>query len=296
MSLIGKMTAAMVEAVPANLRLPEHRQIELYSKRKTLEFAESDADAAPYARLAGLARAYHLMETLLAARYADGEAETSWAFYSRLPRDSMGDKVASQIYRILRIARLVLFHPHGHVEAVDGAVKINGCVNRVALSLEITPAGLTLLETAVAYWALAQSSPYPAAYTEAMLAEYFFDIIAEIRRFADEDRVLFQFRRLRAFCRHFRFDCDNPKMKIDDEGIVIEIDALYRDKARYPIDFFFVLDGALHIVPVEALNEGRLATAEFAKWRARLSDGEKLPAEFGVRFGRHQDVVGQPMT
>lgn len=296
MSPSVKMAAAMVEAGRERLCLPEHRQIELHSKRKTLDFAEGDDDQAPYALLAGVVRAFHLMETLLAARYADGEAPASWAFYSRLPRDSGLDKVVSQLYRILRAAKLVLFHPHGHVEAIDGAVKINGFVGRVALSLEITPIGLTLLQSAAAYWALAQSSPYPLAYVEAMLNEYFFDVTGEIRRFADEDRVLYQFRRPRPFGRHFRFDCDNPKLKQDDDGVTIEIAPLYRDKARFPIDFFFVLDHALHIAPVEALNEGRIRRADLDKWRARLGEGEKLPAEFAIRFGRHQDVVGQPMT
>ena len=129
-----------------------------------------------------------------------------------------------------------------------------------------------------------------------MLAEYFFDIGAEIKRYSDEDRNLYQFRRPVPFCRQFRFDCDNPKLSFDGDHVVLDISKPYRDPARYPIDFFVVVDGALHIVPVEALKEGRIAGGELPKWRARLADGDRLPAEFRGRFGRQEGAVNQPMT
>ena len=62
MSLIGKISAAMADAAPRRLVLPEHRQIELYSKRKSLEFEEPDEDRVPYPRLAGVVGAFHLLE------------------------------------------------------------------------------------------------------------------------------------------------------------------------------------------------------------------------------------------
>ena len=179
--------------------------------------------------------------------------------------------------------KLVLFHPHGHVDLEDEIVKIGSVVGSAVLALDITPAGLTLLESAVAFIAAHERSPYPKPYVEALLAEYFFDIGAEIRRYSDEGRNLYQFRRAKPFSRHFRFDCDNAKFAFDGDQVVFDIGPLYRDTARHPIDFFVVIDAALHIVPVEALSEGRIARAELAKWRARLSDGERLPAEFRAR-------------
>ena len=80
--------------------------------------------------------------------------------------------------------------------------------------------------------------------------------------FADEDRVLYQFQRKHPFNRYFRFDCDNPKTRIGGDAMEIETGPGYRDTARYPIDFFIVHGDALHIVPVEALSEGKLPLAQ----------------------------------
>ncbi len=297
MSLLNELVAEMSAGATNRLFLPEHRQIELYTKRKSLDFAPPESPTGvPCQLLAGAIRAYMALECFLAPLGGGEEAPNSWTFYKGLPRVATADKLVAEIYRILRIARLVLPHPHGRVDVEDGVVKINGFVGRVALSLEITPVGLRLIESAVSYWLQSQSQPYPAAYVEAVLAEYYFDIVAEIRRFCDENRALFQFRRTRPFCRHFRFDCDNPKVKVVDDEIEIEIGPLHRDKARYPIDFFVILEGLLHIIPVEALSEGRIARSELAKWRANVADGVRLPAAFRARFGRDVVVAGQPMT
>jgi hypothetical protein len=294
--LSAKVIAAMVEGGPRRLSLPEHRQVELYTKRVSLDFDEPVADATPYALLADVVRAFHTLETALAARLFDGEPQASWSFYTALPRDALGDKLASQLYRILRVAKLTLFHPGSKVACEDGLVKITGVVGPTVMALEITPLGLTLLDSAVAFWALNQSSPYPAAYVEALLNEYFEDIVGEIKRYSDEGRSLYQFRRAKPFCRHFRLDCDNPKWSLQGERVVIEIGPRFRDPARCPIDFFLVFDDVLHIVPVEALVEGGIARAELTKWRARLGDGQALPAEFRARFSHPQAAINQPMV
>jgi len=294
--LSAKVIAAMVDGGPRRLSLPEHRQIELYTKRKSLDFDDPAPDETPYAQLAGLVRAFHTLETLLAARLFDGEPQTSWSFYTALPRDALGDKLASQLYRILRVAKLVLFHPGSKVVCEDGLVKITGVVGPTVMALELTPHGLALLESAVAFYALNQHSPYPAAYVEALLAEYFDEIVGEIKRYSDEGRSLYQFRRTRTYCRHFRLDCDNPKWSVEGDQVLIEIGPRYRDAARCPIDFFLVVDDALHIVPVEALDGGAIARAELPKWRARLGGAQALPAEFRARFSHPQPPINQPMV
>ena len=60
--LLAVVSRALAAPAPQRLSLPEYRQIELYSKRKTLEFDAFAADATPYARLAGIVRAFHLLE------------------------------------------------------------------------------------------------------------------------------------------------------------------------------------------------------------------------------------------
>jgi hypothetical protein len=289
--------AASLAAGPRNrLALPEYRQIELYSKRKSLHFAAPEPADGLYQRVGGVCGAFMVLDAYLESQRFPGEAGPSWQRYLSLPRSTMTEKLVAELYRILRIARAVAFHPHGHIETEDGIVKINGAINRMTLTLEITPAGLVLLESAVAYYLESLRQPYPGAYVEAMLSEYFFDIVAEIKRFADEDRVLYQFQRKYHFNRHFRFDCDNPKTRTAGDALEIEIGASYQNRALYPIDFFITAGNVLHIVPAEALTGDKLPLAELDRWRARTPDGVTLPASFRWRFGRETIVIGQPMT
>lgn len=297
MTHLNDIMTALAAPAPSRLVLPEYRQIELYTKRKTLAFAADEARADPAVpRVAALCRTFMTLDAFLAARTPFAEGQTSWVRYSALPRATMTDKIVAELYRMLRVARLVAFHPHGHIETNDGIIKINGAVNRVALTLEMTPAGVTLLESAVTYYLETLHQPYPSAYIDAMLAQYFTDLTAETRRFADEDRILYQFRQPFAFNRHFRFDCDNPKIRLGDGNLEIEIGTRHRDPAVYPIDFYVTIGNALHIIPVEALKNGRLSLADLPKWCARTPDGITLPAAFRQRFGREVMVAGQPMT
>ena len=280
-----------------NLRLPEYRQIELYTRRKALSFAVPPAPGeVPLDRVAAVARAALVFEATLAGLYPTELPLTAWERVKEMPKTTQTEKILAELHRMLRIVRKIAFHPHGHVDLREGIICLNGAIDKVALSLEITVAGLDLLETMVLYWFSARESPYPEAYIEAMLAEFFGDVVAEIKRFSDEDRILYQFRRRDPFNRHFRFDCDNPKVTVEDGHVQFEIGERYRDPARYAIDFYVVLDDVLHIVPVEALKAGRLARQDLPKWRARLNDSISLPATFRTRFAREKIVVGQPMT
>ncbi|WP_454918076.1 hypothetical protein [Xanthobacter sediminis] len=297
MSFMERLAADAAFGWPRRLALPEHRQIELYTKRKALSFLDDERPSeVPLSAVAAVCRSAFLMDAVLLGRHPGAPGRTSWQRYLDLPKASRTDKIVAELYRIGRIARTVAFHHHGHVEMRDAIVRFNGAIDRVALSLEITAAGLDLIEAMTAYWLAAAQSPYPEAYVEAMLAEYFFDVVAEIKRFADEDRILYQFRRPSPFNRHFRFDCDNPKSDVADGMLVFEIPPAHRDAARYPIDFFLMHSQVLHIVPVEATREGRIALDALPKWRARVPDDLSLPASFRPRFAREVMVVGQPMT
>ncbi|MDR3518139.1 MAG: hypothetical protein P4M00_20260 [Azospirillaceae bacterium] len=301
MTLLEDLAIDLAAGVANRLSLPEYRQIELYSHRKALKFAEADAGPPiPVPAIAGACRAFLILDAVLAAHHAAMEGETSWQRYRALPRTTMNEKLVAELYRILRVARLVAFHPKGHVECRNGIVKINATVGKDAVSLEITEAGLVLLESAVVYSLESRRQPYPDAYVEAVLTQYYCDIVAEVRRFFDEDRVLYQFRQKYVFNRHFRFDCDNPRLRSetrgDDDLIEIEIAAPYRDPARYPIDFFVMIGSELHIIPVEALADGTLSRAALERWRIRSPDGQTLPAAFRSRFGREAVAVNQPMS
>ncbi|QGM97535.1 hypothetical protein [Methylocystis parvus] len=277
--------------------MPEYRQIELYTKRKALAFLPTPAtDDVPFDRIAAVAHAALLFEATLAEIVPSDLPLTSWARCKELPKRTRIEKILAELHRILRIVRKVSFHSHGHADMRDGIICLNGAIDMVALSLEITASGLDLLETMTAYWLVNRDGVFPDAYIEMTLGEYFCDLVAEIKRFSDEDRILYQFRRSPAFNRHFRFDCDNPKVAASDGKLIFEIGERYRDAARYSIDFYLVWDDALHIIPVEVLKNGELHCEELPKWRARTPDAFSLPAEFRTRFAREKIVVGQPMT
>lgn len=277
------------------LSLPEHRQIELYTKKKKLVFLEDGGVPDPVPGLLPILTLTALLEGTLEGTTPDLAEKAGWQKYLALPRGSTTDKLVAEVFRILRIVRTVMVHRRGHIDVKDGAIAFTGSIDRVALAVHITPIGLRLLESFVVYYLDSVRQPYGAAYVEAMLMQYFIDIVAETKRFADEDRILYQFRPSFAMNRRTRLDCDNPKVTAAGDVYEFDIGPLYADAARYPIDFFVVIDDALHIIPVEALSGGRLAKADLPRWRARTPDGVSLPAHFRIRFGRETMTPGLPM-
>ena len=280
------------------LSLPEYRQIELYTKKKTLAFADEAAAEAAEAQeaVANLSRVFTLLDGALGEPLGTDDPMAAWRKYQALPRRDGIGKLTAEVYRTLRIFHATITHPSGRVETRNGLIKASSTIDHTALAIRISRVGMTLLESFVVTRLEADALPYSDSYVEAMLCRYWADIAAEIHWYYDEDRVLYQFRDELGLNRHFRFDCDNPRLRVEGDVLAIEIGAAYRDAARYPIDFFVVVDDTLHIIPVEALRDGTLPLSELPRWRARLPDGLTLPAHFRPRFGREAMVVGQPMT
>lgn len=296
MDLFDDLAAGLCALAGDRPRRTEYRQVELYTKKKALNFADSAPQSPAVGLVARALWASSLLDMALESRCPEAQGMSGWQKYQSLPRKTPSEKVAGELFRMLRVVRAVAVHRHGHIEFDDGIVRVNGAIDLVALSLEITPAGLGLLEAAAAYYLESAGQPYSDAYVDAMMLQYLADIVAEVKRFADEDRILYQYKPAFFFNRHFRFDCDNPKIQIADGRIVFEVGAMHRDPVRTPIDFYVVYDRALYIVPVEALRDFALPLDELPRWRARLDDGLTLPAEFRQRFGREVNVPGLPMT
>ena len=296
MKIIDGLVAEYAERRAGRRHLPEHRQLELYSKKRQLRFADEDPRTTEAPSLLGVLLAGSLLDAWHDGRDPSREGQGGWARYLGLPRATGVEKLVAELTRLLRVVRLAAVHADGKIEHADGIVRLRCVFNRCALSLDITPVGLELLEASVLYFLDAQRQPYGEAYVEAMLGQYFADLVGEVKRFSDEDRILYQFRVRRPFNRHLRFDCDNPKFELTEDALTIEVGAFHADSARYPIDFYLVLDDALHIIPVEALVAGRLARSELGTWRSRLALGAGLPARFRARFWRETVVSGLPMT
>lgn len=281
------------------LLLPEHRQIELYTKKKALALAEDPAleQALAEAAAARLVESFILLDQSLgAAPVAPGAALDAWAKYRFLPRRTTIEKLTAELYRTLRLFHAGLTHETGRIESRNGLIKASATVDHTALSIRLTHAGADLLASAVAYRAAENEGPYPAAYVEAMLTRYWSDIAEEVRWYHDEDRVLFQYCDRLRLNRHCRFDCDNARVTLRGDQLRFEVAPPWNDPVRTPIDFFVTLDDRLHIIPVEALTDYTLPVEELPRWRARLDDGTPLPAVFRARFTREVMAAGLPMT
>jgi hypothetical protein len=280
--------------------VPEYRQIELYTKKKKLAFSGFDQDASDIYQAKGTLStsvAFMLLDNFLASQDPSlMEGKTSWQKYLSLPRKTNIEKLVAEVYRILRIVKIAMSHKDGLMEVRDGLIRVSCVFERCSLSLNITRAGLALLESFVFYYLDSFRQPYGIAYIEAMLMQYFTDIVAEVKKFSDEDRVLYQFRQAQPFNRHFRFDCDNPKYTQQDDFLIFDIGDIYSDCARYPIDFFLMAEGILHIVPAEALTNKKILLVELSQWKARISNNMELPIHFRTRFGRETMIAGLPMT
>jgi hypothetical protein len=296
MPLLNDMVTDYSERFGKRLALPEYRQIEIYARKKRVPFA-LDRDNAPPAigGMLGLCTAFLLLDGFCESRDIGLEGKPLWERYRALPRRSTTDKLMAEVYRILRIVRLTSLHAPDHIDMEDGLITLFCTYNRDALRLTITPLGLELLRSFVVYYLESFQQPYPEAYVEAMLMEYFVDILGEIKSFADEDRVLFQFRRKYHFSRTLRLDCDSPRFHSENGLIRFDIGENFVNGARYPIDIFVMIDEALHIIPIEALTDFCLPADALPTWKAR-GDAAALPASFHPRFGRTIQVPGQPMT
>ena len=296
MNLLSDVIADFSARFGHRWSLPEYRQIELYTKKKKMGIAAADPAGVALPGTLSTSVATLLLEDFVQSRSPSFEGKTSWERYQAFPRDNTIDKLVAEVYRILRVFRAGVVQQNGKVEVNNGVIKATCTLNRTALTISLTEVGLSLLESFVYYYLQAARQPYGDAYVEAILMQYYVDIVAEIKGFADEDRVLYQFRKKYEFNRHFRFDCENATFTDHGEHYSVDIGKFHDDGIRYPIDFFVIANGVLHIIPVEALTNKTLPVADLAQWRARVEADNALPPHFRMRFAHVPVVSGYPMT
>lgn len=283
----------------AHCHLPEHRHMEPYTRPRRLTFAEP---APAERRVSGdlifaLTSAYSLLSDWYEGQNPELATLGSWQRYLALPKRTSSEKLMAEIFRTLRILRVAATQRNGRIEVKDNGLIRAFCeYNRCALNLLITETGLELLVSSVLYYLDSHAQPYSDAYVELMLSQYFTDIVGEIRSFGDDDRVLFQYGQKCWFNRHQRFDVDNPRVQVSEDGYRIDMGNYGNNPARYPLDYFLTLDNQLYIVPMEVLNEeGFIGTKDLAKWQAKTRQNT-LPDAYRLRFGHEKNVVGLPMT
>lgn len=254
------------------LRLPEERELEMYSgKRRTLP-AGANADSLPVhseARiderllpwLDGPWQLLHLLEASFALA-PDGQLEgtSSWQRYLSLPRRNLSEKLVAESYRLLRIVRVALLHPQGQVkgrwtrEGAPELIRLGCHANAYPLQLGITPVGLQLLQSLLLYYLQERDAKQVGpAYLEAMLQSYFTDLVGELRGFEDEDRALCQFRPGIGLNRHWRLVCHNPRYRVEEGYCLLQLGPRFAEGGSHPIDFILRLNDTLYRVPMEAL-------------------------------------------
>ncbi|CAH2598873.1 conserved protein of unknown function [Rhodovastum atsumiense] len=284
MDLLPELFADLAIRSATPLSLPEHRQIEFFTRKRALPTAEDTPRPRELGQVASACTTFLLLQAAVTAHEPAHEGRTTWDIYKALPRSRGDERIVSEIFRILRIIRQVALNPRGEVVADGGLLRLIGPVADTLLALNITFTGVRLLESAVAYWFGAARGPYSPAYVEAMLLSYYGDIINEIKRFSDEGISPYQFRDPLQLNRHLRLDCDTVRARLDGEVCHLDIAPPYRNTARFPIDVFVVIRDVLYIIPAEALTDATIAVAELPRWRARLGEDGTLPVSFRSRF------------
>ena len=296
MKLLPEILTEFATHFGSRFSLPEYRQIELYTKKKKLNFADPIPPIDPsVAATLGPNTAFMLLQNHFQSENPAIEAMGTWATYLSLPRATTAQKIVAEVYRILRIYHISTVQKNGHIDIEDGIIRTFCSFERVALVLSISATGLGLLQSFVHFYLNSLNQPYSDAYNDLIFQQYFADIVTEIKRFNDVDRVLYQFHKKLFFNRHYRYDCDNPKFDIDETRCKFDIGPMYRNPAIYPIDFYLEVTGQMYIIPVEVLNDGVILLVDLPKWKAKL-ETTTLPASFRSRFGREVMIPGLPMT
>ncbi len=162
MDKLPELAGELVARSSTRLSLPEHRQIELYTRKKTLAVSAEDARLAEAARVAAACTACLLLQAAFEADDPANEGRTTWDIYRAAPRGSSGERAVAEIFRILRIVRRVALHRQATVVAEGGLLRFFGTIDATVLALDISPAGLALLESAVAYYLGSFTQPYSA--------------------------------------------------------------------------------------------------------------------------------------
>jgi len=267
---------------------PEFRQIELGgTRRPILSFDDPEPfDHQTVAEVTAVVRAHAGLEAVLGGSYPWDDERSSWRRHLDLPRGTRAERAAAEVYRRVRLVGAIAVRPGVRMERRDALVYLGVDVDKEIYEVEITSGGLALLELGAAKLVEFRNTPYPETWVEAYLTTLLADLTAETKAFHDEDNYPQQFRAPFPFNRHRRFDCENPRTRFVDDGLEIEIPEAFKDAAVFAIDFHTIVDERLHIIPVEALTNGRLPTEEIPAWRARVPDGRTLPAQFRRRFTR----------
>ncbi|MGE4559948.1 MAG: hypothetical protein AB7E77_07095 [Desulfobulbus sp.] len=277
-------------------RLPEYREIEMYTNASAIQLCEPEHT--------GEDNGWNIpqaMDALEAFSFLDGYWESVNPQFaglplgqrlSRLDPTTHTQRLMGQVYRILRILRQGVSAPDARIRTGKRIFRINYVAPPYAFALHISFAGLELLTATTVVYLNSFRQWLPAAYLEAMLAEYYEDAANEIKYLSDEIGSVQQFRKTMVFNRHHRLRCGSARYTLTADALEIDVGPRYANSFLYPIDFFLLVDGVFHIVPAEALEEGRLPRKQLVDWQVRMPAPDAGPPEYTLRSESILPAVG----
>lgn len=256
--------------------LPEQRKVELYSNALEVKlYAEAPGEpAGPWSvpEIMDAFCAFQMLDAQLEAERPELNGLSLRGRFKALKPADRVESIVAQTYRVLKVIRRAAAAPGARFKIGERVVQVNYVENPFSFGLHITFTGLELLAALVATHLDMRRSPYPRAYEEALLTQYYEDAADQVRFLSDEDGNLVHFRRTLEFNRSCRQQCGNAHFTLGPERLEIDIPERFRDAARQPIDYFLCVEGVFHIIPGEALRDCGLAREELPRWAAREPD------------------------
>jgi hypothetical protein len=279
MSVQAAMLRAILErSAGSSVHVPERRFLDLPAdfrqgtKVQVRDLPQERFPAEPFAGAGAPLSAFMLLDRYLASCHPSLAGRTSRERYRSLPRNNRSERLVAELYRILRLYDVVGMNG-GTIRSESACVHLNHVVDSIAYSCRISLPGPELLVSFVHYYLSLPFRRDPPAYVEAVLSSYYNDIVDQIRNFHDEDANVLVFHTGVKINRHVRFICGDAPYRFDGDGhVTFGIEEYFRNRGTVPVDFYIEIDGELFIIPVEALDNGRLPRSELESWKAQNTE------------------------
>ena len=252
--------------------MPEHRQLEMYSRAAVLSFADAAASELPLAEIAGVCRAFTALDAAIGAARARARGRILVAALPRaatphgrreadgrtVPRAAAGLGRRVSIGRVTSSGRAAWSVSTGcrdldaddedHAGRTDAAAIRRDVLSRNARACRIRPPMSRRCCRSTTPTSSARSGCSPTR-TRASISS-----AASCRSTVISGSIA-TIRKRGWWTMRCRSRSARP----------------IATPQRFPIDFYVIHDGVLHIIPVEALTDGRLPLAQLADWRTPLA-------------------------
>jgi len=252
--------------------LPERRKIELSYNEKlgipVIPFLRTRPEPEPFPGFFAPLEMFDILDDYLVFQKPELEARSSLDRYHGLPKTTRTEKILAEFYRILRVYHIICTYQEGRIseKTETGQIEIDLPEKDVVYDMHYFPEALEVLCAGIVYYLSSLKRPDPPAYVDAMLSAYYRDVVASISFFCDEVGNLYQFHSDFLMNRHLRLLGGNAEFKIEGDFMIFQLEEMLKDPSRYPIDFYFQVYRKLHVLPVEALTDGKLPITELPRW------------------------------